>query len=72
MKQIELFDDLVPIQQYLHVWSEAERERRIKKPCATALETQGESPENRVEETVVDGRRIKRLPRTLHGAAHGK
>ena len=68
MKQLELFEDLVPIQQYLHVWTEAERAARVKKPCATALETQGESPASRTEETG----EVTRLPRTLPGATHGE
>lgn len=48
MKQIELFEDLVPIQQYLHIWTEAERAARVKNPTP---EAQGESPDDRVEET---------------------
>lgn len=48
MKQIELFEDLVPIQQYLHVWTEAERAARIKSPTP---EAQGEVPASRAEET---------------------
>ena len=31
MEQLDLFDDLVPIQQYLHVWTEAERARQLNK-----------------------------------------
>lgn len=44
-------EGLEKIDKWLHVWTEAEREARIKKPCATALETQGESPASRTEET---------------------
>jgi hypothetical protein len=36
MVQMELFEGLVPLQQYLHVWSEAERARAIKKPGCEA------------------------------------
>lgn len=28
MKQLELFDDLQPVQRFLHVWQEAEREHK--------------------------------------------
>lgn len=46
MKQLELFEDgLVPIQRYLHVWSEAERDRRLKKePAALAVPAAGLKP----------------------------
>ena len=36
MVQMELFEGLVPLQQYLHVWTEAERARAIKKPGCEA------------------------------------
>lgn len=59
MKQIELFEDLVPIQQYLHIWTEAERAARVKNPTP---EAQGESPASRTEERV--RQEVTQLPHT--------
>lgn len=36
MEQLDLFDDLVPVQRYLHVWNDAERARRLNKKPAPA------------------------------------
>lgn len=47
MRQLELFEGLEPIRKWLHVWSEAERAARIKKPRA---EAQGEVPGDRAQE----------------------
>lgn len=48
MQQLELFEGLVPVREYLHVWTEAERAARIKKE--PGAEAQGEIPENRAQE----------------------
>lgn len=73
MKQLALFGDgdLVQIRQYLHVWSETERARRIKTPRD---EAQGEGQGNPARETTADNRpasgitRLPSLARTHQGA----
>lgn len=74
MEQLELFDkveQLVPIQRWLHVWSDAERERRIKKARTLGCEPCGlENPPERAEETAE--RAIRLLPRKHQGATHGE
>ena len=55
MQQLDLFDDEgpQPIQRWLHVWSEADRERRIKNPSTVRPYTcAGENPPERAEERV--------------------
>lgn len=36
MIQLELFEGLVPVREYLHVWNDAERARRVKQPDGEA------------------------------------
>lgn len=74
MEQLELFEDgPQPIQRWLHVWSEAERERRIKNPSTVRPYTcAGENPPERAEETAE--RAIRLLPQSDKGlgAIHGE
>ena len=47
MRQLELFDDLEPVQTWLHVWNEAEREHRLnqkKAPARQAVDHAGAKP----------------------------
>lgn len=70
MKQLELFSGLVPVQQYLHVWTEAERAARIKKE--PGAEAQGEIPENRAQEgqTIAVCQRITQPPSSVQRRTH--
>ena len=68
MQQLELFDEEgpQPIQRWLHVWSEAERERRIKKVLTLGCEPCGlESPPERAEETV-ENVALERITRSFY------
>lgn len=70
MEQMELFNDLVPIQKYLHVWTEAERTARIKNPAEDARE----NPENRGEEDGIQAvcQRITQPSSASHRSGSGK
>ncbi len=75
MKQLDLFEDEgpQPIQRWLHVWSEADRERRIKKARTLGCEPCGpENPPKRAEERVenVDLERITRSFYCVMDAEH--
>jgi len=63
MCQLELFEGLVPVQQYLHVWTEAERARAIKKPGTEARAKDRSDP---VRE---DGAEVGRITQPASGRA---
>lgn len=54
MKQLDLFEDLAPIQQYLHVWSEVERAHRLDKKAPA--QGRGENRQMPVGGSVEDDR----------------